>query len=111
MNVAVHSKRLGANAAVGTTDTTLYTCPSGSRTIVKGVQWQNLGATAAQARLKVFNGATQVMQYSTQLGALHAADDSDTREIWLVMNAGETLKVAMSAGTAMVAVSGAELTL
>lgn len=109
--MAVHSKRLGSSIAVGATDVTLYTVPSGKRTIVKGVQMQNLGATACRGTLKVYNGATQIMQYATPLAAVGSDGNSDTRQIWLVMNAGEALKCNCTAGTIVVCASGAELTL
>lgn len=107
----VASKQLGFNAAVPTTGSTLYTVPTGKRTIVKSIVLHNNGGAAARANIAVLSGASTLFNYFVDLAASGAAGDSKTDAPWLVMEAGESLKLFASVGTIQAYASGAELTL
>ena len=109
--MTVHSTQLGLALTIGTGGTTLYTVPAGKRTIVKSVVLQNLNAAAAQATIAIYNGATELAQWGVHLAAAGAAGDSNADQIWVVLNAGQRLKVFAGAASCSAVASGSELAL
>ena len=110
--MTVRSKQLGTGTAIGTTNVTLYTCPANTRTIVRQVILFNAGASAITAQINIENGGTQIVGWEVELGARHSATASYINQIWVVLKAGDDLRVNASAGTGLQAIaSGAELPL
>jgi hypothetical protein len=109
--VAVHSTSLIAASGLAAGATTLYTVPTGKRTIVKSVRMINGGAAAARVVLSR-NGTGGVLGYwIAHLAAANAAGEDIELATWVVMNAGETLKLIAGGTTTALMVSGSELTL
>lgn len=109
--MTVHSTQLGYNNALGTVLTTLYTAPSGKRTIVKGIQIYNGAAAANQVTVEVTNAGGLVVTFNIHLGATGSATDTQLIDLWMVMNAGDSLKMVAGSAGVRVLVSGAELNL
>lgn len=109
--MTVHSTQLGANEAVGTTEVTIYTVPANIRTIVKGLQLVNNSGSANFIALELYSGSTLLGYWREYMGAAGASGDSITKEIWMVMNAGQTFKAVCHAVSISVILSGSELVL
>jgi hypothetical protein len=109
--MTVHSKQLGAATGIGTANVTLYTCPANFRTIVKSIYLLNLGAAQYTAQVNVFNGSAQIAGFEVECGARHTATASALLALWLVLNAGDSLRVNFNnaLANAQAIASGAEL--
>lgn len=108
----VASKRLGESTGIGTGNVTLYTCPSNHRTIVKSIIVFNTSGAGTTVQVNIFNGTSQLFGYEFELGARHTATASKEDTPWLVLNAGESLRInCNTAAGAQAAASGAELLL
>lgn len=107
--MAVHSTHLGHVLSQGTAEATVYTVPANTRTILKSVVAQNLNAAAQRLTVKVWNGATQLSQYTLDLTATGTAGQSAVSLPWIVLNAGWHITVVASAASISVALSGTEL--
>lgn len=108
--MSVHSARLGSAAGLGAASTTLYTCPSGKRTIVKTIWLRNAtaGAITGGWAIVISGGAT--LTFFQPLAATPAAGSTVKIEPWAVLHAGDVLKVSGAAGSGVdVYISGAEL--
>jgi hypothetical protein len=109
--VTVHSTQLGAvqNAAIGLH--TIYTVPSGKRTIVKSVWLRNTAAAAQTATIR-FNLATgAIVQLFVPLAASPGAGSSVLLTPWVVLNVGDVFQLGASATGIDGIASGAELSL
>jgi hypothetical protein len=103
---------LGAIAAAGAGNHTLYTCPSGKRTIVKTIWMRNCtaGAITGDWAVVISGGAT--ITFFQPMAATPAAGSTVKIEPWVVLRAGDALTVAGVAGSGVDCyASGAELTL
>ena len=107
--MTTHSTQLGANLDVGTTEHTLYTVPAGKRTIVKSLAACNYASAATTLFVKGKVGSTDVWLLEIPLGG----NTTDTRiwvqPVWIVMNAGDLLRVVANAASVSLVASGAEL--
>lgn len=104
--MSVHSNQLGKSTAVGTSLVTLYTVPTGRRTILKSVAVINLNGAAVRIVMRLA-GVYQTMH----LAAATAAGESQEFSCWIVLNAGDKVEVSTSAATAYAIASGSELVL
>jgi hypothetical protein len=110
--VTVHSDRLGSGAALGAGNHTLYTVPTGKRTIVKSIWLRNNTAAAITGAWAVVITGGATISFFQPLAATPAAGSTVKIEPWIVLRAGDALTVAGVAGSGVDAyVSGAELTL
>jgi hypothetical protein len=109
--VTVHSTQLGAKAGMATTLVTVYTVPSGKRTIVKGIWVRNAGAAATVCDVNLALSGGPSPSFFIALAATPAAGSTVFLPVWIVLNAGDVIKAAMNAGTGDLIVAGAELTL
>ena len=107
--MGVHSNQLGTahNAGVGTT--TLYTCPTGKRTIVKSIISENTNAATQRLIYQIKNGATTKVQWAEHPASASAAGETVYRDLWVVMVPGDVLSVIIAAASLDVIVSGTEL--
>jgi hypothetical protein len=110
--VTVHSDRLGSGAALGAGYHTVYTCPTGKRTIVKSIWLRNNTAAAITGAFQVVISGGATISFFQPLAATPAAGSTVKLEPWVVLRAGDALNIAGIAGSGVDAyVSGAELTL
>lgn len=108
--MTVHSTQLGYGVALSTGVHSIYTVPSGKRTIVKGILLQNLGAGTNRVVLNLVRAGGGTVQWGVTLGANASATESMNYQTWFVMNEGDELQVDPISYTLDVLVSGAELT-
>lgn len=109
--MTVASAQLGSAAALGTSLSTIYTCPSGKRTIVKSLVVFNGASSTNVVTWELLAGATLLSTWNTHLATTGAAGDSVYEQPWIVMNAGDVLKAIASASGVRLVVSGTQLTL
>lgn len=109
--MSVHSKQLGLlnNGAAGSH--TLYTVPTGYRTIVKNLTVYNHGAATNRVVVEVDVSAVITILAVILCGAAGSATETQQFNTWIVLDAGSALKVAPQSAAADVVVSGAELQL
>jgi hypothetical protein len=109
--MSVHSARLGYDSALGTTGVTLYTVPSGKRTIVKCITAFN--ATGSANRVLVIGevSGNNAFVEGLHLAAIGSDGESKTILPWHVLNAGDTIAAVADHSSVSVAVSGTELDL
>jgi len=88
---------LGQSAPAATTDTNLYTVPSGKDTIVSTIVVANRGATAATYRIAIRPaGATIANQHYIAFDAAVASNDSITLTIGITLTATDVITVRAS---------------
>lgn len=109
--MTVHSTQLGANSAVTTAGATLYTCPAGKRTIVKSVVLENTASASQRVFIEVVLHSGGAIQPSVTLGANPSATEAIVWSCWIVLNAGDSIKIQPSANGVQAIVSGTELIL
>jgi hypothetical protein len=109
--VSVASKQLGLGGPIPTTGATIYTVPAGKRTIVKSIQLQNNHTAAQRIIFSVWVAGVNTFAWGVTPGAAASATESMLLTPWLVLEAGQVLKVQPISGTCQLLVSGAELTL
>lgn len=109
--MTVHSTLLGKGAALSVALHTLYTVPTGKRTILKSITlWNNFAATNRVVVELTLSGVTVVV-LDPVLASTGSAGDSIYQPFWTVMDAGDTVAVAPQSHPADATLSGAELTL
>lgn len=110
--MTVHSKQLGAGAALTAGFHTLYTTPAGKRTIVKSIWLRNNTAGAVTGAWQVVISGGPTVAFFQPLAATPAAGSTVHLDTWTVLNPGDALQVGGVAGSGIDAIaSGAELTL
>lgn len=109
--MTVHSTQLGAKQGITTAGYTLYTVPSGKRTIWKGVTIYNASGSAQGVTIEVQLVDGDVIYQTYQLAAAGSDGDSINAQTWVVLNAGDSLAVSIAHNSVAVIVSGAELIL
>ena len=109
--MTVVSKQLAATNFGDASVHDLYTVPAGKRTIVKNMLARGASGSASHATWSVFDGATSLFSFNVYLAASGSDGDTSIINPWIVLNAGQTLKVQFSATGGWVSVSGAELVL
>jgi hypothetical protein len=108
--MTVHSTQLGANGAIAAGGATLYTVPAGKRTILKSVVLQNNAAGANRIILRIDLVGGGNMSWGVTVGAAGGASESMVIDCWIVLNAGDVLKVNPTSSFVEAIASGAQLT-
>lgn len=109
--MSVASKQLGLSASIPTTGATIYTVPAGHRTIVKSIQLQNNHTAAQRIVVSVWVAGVNSFAFAVTPGATASATESMLLLPWIVLEAGQVLKIQPLLGTCQAIVSGAELLL
>jgi hypothetical protein len=109
--VTVYSTQLGSNATINTSGSTIYTVPAGKRTIVKSLAVANFFAGANNAVIAYFHGATLLGYHNVHLATAGSSGDTEVSQPYVVLNAGDSIKVTPSNNGVAVLASGSELTL
>jgi hypothetical protein len=107
--MTVRSKQLAVVDALTTSLITLYTVPTGYRTIVKEIVTTNTDSAARTNVFALFDGSTRLMLFILHLAASGAAGETVVQDLWLVLDEGQKLSAQTSGGTSRLIVSGAEL--
>ena len=108
---SVHSNQLALAEALGTGQTTLYTVPTGYRTIVKSILVTNLDTTARVVIFAIKSGSTELATFNVNVAASPAAGHAVMTLPWVVLNEGQTLAAQTNGGTSRLVISGSELLL
>lgn len=109
--MAVHSTQLGGGANLSTGATTLYTVPSGKRTIVKSLYLHNRAGSANRVTIIFHSSTLGSVVFAVTPGASSSATESLFQELWAVLNAGDYISVNPASSGMDVLVSGTELSL
>ena len=109
--MAVNYKVLGQSAPSATTDTTLYTCPSATETIVSTIVVCNRSTTSATFRIAVRpNGATLANEHYILFDAPIQANDIVALTLGVTMDASDVLTVRGSTANLSFSAFGSEVT-
>jgi hypothetical protein len=104
-------KVLGQVAPSATTDTTLYTVPSTTETVISTVVVANRSATAATYRVAIRpNGATIANQHYIAFDVSVSGNDSTTLTLGLTMDAADVVTVRSSTADLSFSAFGSEIT-
>jgi len=103
-------KVLGQSNPAATTDTTLYTVPSATETVVSTISICNLAATAATYRIAVRpDGATLANSHYIAYDASLPANDTAMITVGLTMNASDVVTVRASSASVTFGLFGSEI--
>lgn len=104
----VYSTQLAlVNTSTGSAYVTVYTVPTGIRTIIKELRVYSGGATARDFWWSILSGASA---RDFQKVAITGANFDRRDETWTVLNEGQSLRIFQSAAGALnILVSGYEL--
>jgi glucose-6-phosphate dehydrogenase assembly protein OpcA len=95
--MATTYKVLGQVAPSATTDTTLYTVPATTQTVISTIVVANRGSTSPTFRIAVRpSGATIANQHYLAFNVLIGANDSITLTLGITMNASDVITVYAS---------------
>ena len=109
--MATSYKVLAQNAPAATTETTLYTTPAGSSTIVSTIAICNQAGTAATFRIAVrpsADGATAAKHWIVY-GATVAASDATMLTLGITLAAGDKIQVYASSANLSFSAFGSEI--
>lgn len=104
-------KILGQSSPAATTETTLYTAPSSTATIISTVTVCNQAASPATFRIAVRPSAegTTLSRHWIVYGATVDASDSTFLTLGLTINAGDKVQVFSSSATMSFSAFGSEI--
>lgn len=103
-------KVLGQSNPTATTETTLYTVPSATETVVSTISVCNLAATAATYRIAVRpDGATLANSHYIAYDASLPANDTAMITVGLTMNASDVVTVRASTASVVFGLFGSEI--
>lgn len=104
-------KVLGQSAPSATTDTTLYTCPSSTQTVVSTISVCNRGTTSATFRIAVRpNGASISNEHYVAYDVSIDANATIPWTIGLTIDAADVLTVRSSTANLTFIAFGSEIT-
>jgi glucose-6-phosphate dehydrogenase assembly protein OpcA len=104
-------KVLGQVAPSATTDTTLYTVPSATETVVSTIVVANRGSTAATFRIAIRpNAATLANQHYIAFDVAIGASDSTTLTLGITLDASDVITVRGSTANLSFNAFGSEIT-
>lgn len=108
--MATSYRVLGQAAPSATTDTTLYTVPSGTETVISSITVCNRGQTAATFRIAVRpDGATLANQHYIAYDAAIAGNEVIALTLGLTADAGDVVSVYGTSGTLSFGAFGSEI--
>lgn len=103
-------KVLGQSNPAATTNTTLYTCPSATQTIISTISVCNLSSSAATYRIAVRpNGATLSNEHYIVYGATVPASDSVMLTVGVTIDAADIITVYASTSNLVFNAFGSEI--
>jgi hypothetical protein len=103
-------KVLGQSNPTATTDTTLYTVPGSTETVVSTISICNLAATAATYRIAVRpNGVTLANQHYITYDASLPANDTAMITVGLTLDSSDIVTVRASSGSVVFGLFGSEI--
>lgn len=103
-------KVLGQSAPSATTDTTLYTVPSATETVISTIVVANRAATAGTFRIAIRpNGATIANQHYIAYDVPIAANDSTTLTLGITLDAADVITVYASSADMSFNAFGSEI--
>ena len=108
--MTIASQQLHAAAVPVTTPVTIYTVPSGKRTILKSIAVYNGWTSAQVVELYFYDGGTLLMAWPLYLGAIGTNADRILEAPWMVLLDGQIIKIVSDHSGAYAMLSGAELT-
>jgi hypothetical protein len=109
--MATTYKVLGQSAPAATTDTTLYTVPASTETIISTIIVANRVGTSAVYRIAIRpNGAALANQHYIAFDVAVAAGDSTTLTLGLTLDATDVITVRASTADVSFSVFGSEIT-
>lgn len=104
-------KVLGQSAPASLTDTTLYTCPSSTQTVVSTISVCNRGAAAATFRIAVRpNGATLSNEHYVAYDVTIDGNATIPWTVGITMDAADVITVRASTSTFSFIAFGSEIT-
>lgn len=107
--MTVHSTQLGAHQTIGTGGVTIYTVPANKRAIVKSIWIRNTAGAAQTAAFALILTGGATITIFQPLAASPAAGSSLYLDLWVILNAGDALKITAGAASLDAIVSGTEL--
>jgi hypothetical protein len=103
-------KVLGQSAPAATTDTSLYTVPASTETVVSSIIVANRSASAATYRIAVRpDGASIANQHYIAYDVTVGASDSTVLTLGLTMNAADVITVYASTSALSFSAYGSEI--
>jgi hypothetical protein len=109
--VTVVSQSLATGQRTSTAATSIYTVPSGKRTILKSIVVNNGNAGANRIVVEILNGGTVVAAMSLFAAAGGSNNDTPILQPWVVLETGWTISILSTQQPYYYALSGAELIL
>lgn len=104
-------KVLAQAAPAATTDTTLYTVPASTESVISTLIVANRAATAATFRIAIRpNGATLANEHYIAYDVAVGASDSTTLTLGLTVDAADVITVRASTADLSFSVFGSEIT-
>lgn len=104
-------KVLGQVATAATTDTTLYTVPSNTATVISSIIVANRATTAATYRIAIRpDAATLANQHYIAFDVTVGASDSTTLTLGLTLDAADVITVRASSANLSFSAFGSEIT-
>jgi glucose-6-phosphate dehydrogenase assembly protein OpcA len=108
--MATTYKVLGQSATTATTDTTLYTVPAATQTVVSTIIIANRGATAANYRIAIRpNGATLANEHYVAYDVAVGGYDSTTLTLGITIDASDIITVYASDANLTFSAFGSEI--
>lgn len=108
--MATTYKVLGQSAPSATTNTTLYTVPSATQTVVSTITVTNRSASAATYRIAVrVGGATIANQHYIAYGAAAPANDTITLTLGITLSATDVITIYASSADLSFNAFGSEI--
>lgn len=103
-------KVLGQSAPSATTDTTLYTVPSATETIISTIVIANRGSSAGSYRIAIRpNGATLANSHYVAFDVAIAANDSTALTLGITIDAADVVTVRASSADMTFTAFGSEI--
>lgn len=103
-------KILGQTAPGATTDTTLYTCPAATQTVISSITVCNRGTAAATYRIAARpNGTVLSNQHYVVFDAAIPANSTDTLTIGMTIAAADVITVYASSANFSFSAFGSEI--
>ena len=109
--MAVRSKQLAIGEVATTESGTLYSVPTGYRTIIKGISCLNLNSAFNRMQIDIVSSGGTLASLAVSMGALGTIDESKHLQPWIVLEAGMGFKVVAHLASVDYVFSGAELKL
>lgn len=109
--MTVYSTQLGAGAFAAGSYSTVYTVPTGKRTILKSMWLRNTFNGANIAKVNLSTVAHGNVYFYTNLATSGAAGDTALIPLWVVLNVGDIIKIEPTQSNVEAIFSGAELIL